>query len=134
MREEPYTDISTVEQLFRPLEDGEMEKALALIPVVGDSLRQEALNVGKDLDALVESGRILPAVLQSVVVDIVGRTLLTSTRSEPMTQFTQSALGYSASGTYLVPGGGLFIKNSELRRLGLRRQKVQMRELYDIGD
>lgn len=84
MREEPYTDISTVEQLFRPLEDGEMEKALALIPVVEDSLRQEALNVGKDLDALVESGRILPAVLQSVVVDIVGRTLLTSTRSEPM--------------------------------------------------
>ena len=134
MREEPYTDISTVEQLFRPLEDGEMEKALALIPVVEDSLRQEALNVGKDLDALVESGRILPAVLQSVVVDIVGRTLLTSTRSEPMTQFTQSALGYSASGTNLVPGGGLFIKNSELRRLGLRRQKVQMRELYDIGD
>lgn len=111
-----------------------MEKALALIPVVEDSLRQEALNVGKDLDALVESGRILPAVLQSVVVDIVGRTLLTSTHSEPMTQFTQSALGYSASGTYLVPGGGLFIKNSELRRLRLRRQKVQMRELYDIGD
>lgn len=134
MREEPYTDISVLEQLFRPLEDGEMEKALALIPVVEDSLRQEALNVGKDLDALVESGRILPAVLQSVVVDIVGRTLLTSTHSEPMTQFTQSALGYSASGTYLVPGGGLFIKNSELRRLGLRRQKVQMRELYDIGD
>ncbi len=134
MREQPYTDISHIEQLFRPLEDDEMEKALALIPVVEDSLRQEALNVGKDLDALVESGRILPAVLQSVVVDIVGRTLLTSTRSEPMTQFTQSALGYSASGTYLVPGGGLFIKNSELRRLGLRRQKVQMRELYDIGD
>ena len=31
--------------------------------------------------------------------------------NEPMTQMSESALGYSVSGTYLVPGGGLFIKN-----------------------
>jgi len=44
---------------------------------------------------------------------------------------SQSALGYSVSGTFLVPGGGLFIKRSELARLGLLRQRVEVIELYD---
>lgn len=47
-----------------------------------------------------------------------------------MTQFSESALGYSASGTFLVPGGGLFIKTSELARLGLRRQKYGVIETW----
>ena len=48
---------------------------------------------------------------------------MTPTDKEPMTQMSESALGYSVSGTYLVPGGGLFIKQSELSRLGLKRQR-----------
>ena len=55
---------------------------------------------------------------------------MTSTDSEPMTQFSESALGYSASGTFLVPGGGLFIKSSELARLGLKRQKYGVIDLW----
>ena len=55
---------------------------------------------------------------------------MTSTNSEPMTQVTESALGYSVTGTYLTPGGGLFIKKSELARLGLRRQKYGVMDLY----
>ena len=50
--------------------------------------------------------------------------------SEPMTQTTESALGYSFSGSYLVPGGGLFIKNSELNRLGLRKQRYGVIDFY----
>ena len=41
-----------------------------------------------------------------------------------MTQFSQSAGGYSVSGSFLIPGGGLFIKNSELARLGLKKQRI----------
>ena len=48
-----------------------------------------------------------------------------------MTQESQSALGYSWSGTYFNAGGGLFVKNSELKRLGLRRQKIEVIEPYD---
>ena len=66
----------------------------------------------------------------SVTVDIVARTLMTSTNSEPMTQMSQSALGYSTSGTFLVPGGGIFIKKTELSRLGIRRQRCGVIELY----
>jgi hypothetical protein len=46
-----------------------------------------------------------------------------------MTQVAESALGYSYSGTYLVPGGGLFIKRSELARLGIRRQRYGVIDL-----
>ena len=34
------------------------------------------------------------------------------------------------SGSYLVPGGGLFIKDSELKRLGLKKQRYGGIELY----
>ena len=73
----------------------------------------------------------LEEVARSVTVDVVARTLMTSTDTEPMTQYTESALGYSRSATFLVPGGGLFIKKSELARLGLRRQKYGVLEIYD---
>lgn len=123
--------VSDVEKLFRPLKAEEKAKAEALIEVVTDSLRMEASKTGRDLDEMIIDGQILPSVLKSVVADVVGRTLMTSTDSEPMTQATQSALGYSVSGTYLVPGGGLFIKKSELARLGLRRQRIRMVDPYE---
>ena len=70
--------------------------------------------------------------MKSVVVDIVARTLMTSTNQEPMTQYSESALGYSVSGSFLVPGGGLFIKDSELKRLGLKKQRYGIIDFYDI--
>lgn len=127
-------DIVTVNDiitLFRPLTADEQKKAEALIPVVCDSLRQEAKMVGKDIDKMLANGELLENVFKSVVVDVVARTLMTSTNSEPMTQASQSALGYTVSGTFLVPGGGLFIKKSELARLGLKRQRYGVIEFYD---
>lgn len=127
---EPFATLEDIAALWRPLSEAETERAKALLPVVSDSLRQEAIKVGKDLDQMLADGEVLENVLKSVVVDVVARTLMTSTDSEPMTQFSESALGYSASGTFLVPGGGLFIKTSELARLGLRRQKYGVIDLW----
>lgn len=129
-----YATIEDVESLFRDLTESEKEKATSLLPIVSDSLRQEAINVGKDLDQLIAEGKVLESVVKSVTVDVVARTLMTSTESEPMTQMSQSALGYSVSGTYLVPGGGLFIKKSELARLGLRRQTMRTIEMVSKYD
>ena len=78
---------------------------------------------------MIDDNLYLASVAKSVTVDVVARTLMTSTDQEPATQFAQSALGYSVSGTYLVPGGGLFIKKSELARLGLRRQRLGVIDL-----
>lgn len=122
--------IDDVITLFRPLKSDEIEKANALIPIVEDSIQQEAKKVGKDIEAMITNGTLLVNVYKSVVVDVVGRTLMTSTDSEPVSQFSESALGYSVSGTYLVPGGGLFIKKSELARLGLRSQRYGVIDFY----
>lgn len=125
-----FATVQDITNLWRPLKTDETERATALLSVVSDSLREEAKKVGKDLDIMVTGSVSYATVVKSVVVDVVSRTLMTSTDQEPMTQSTESALGYSWSGTYLVPGGGLFIKNSELSRLGLRRQRYGVIDFY----
>lgn len=116
--------------LWRRLTPDESERVSALLPVISDSLRVEAQKVGKDLDAMVRASEAFASVVKSVTVDVAARTLMTSTDQEPVTQATQSAGPYSFTGTYLVPGGGLFIKKSELARLGLRRQRIGVIEPY----
>ena len=125
-----YATVQDVQDLWRALSAAEQTRAGKLIPVICSSLRQEAAKVGKNLDIMVEDDPDLAEVAKSVTVDVVARTLMTSTDQEPVSQFSQAALGYSVSGTYLVPGGGLFIKKSELARLGLRRQRIGVIELY----
>ena len=124
-----YVSMDDVISLWRPLKRDEINRVDYLIPVVEDNLRLEARKAGKDLDILAQD-ETYRSVLKSVIVDIVARTLMTSTDSEPMTQFSESALGYSYSGNFLVPGGGLFIKKSELNKLGLRKQKIGARDIY----
>ena len=126
----PFATIQDIIDLFRALTPDEMKRAESLLPIVSDSIRQEALKVGKDMDKMLAEGKVLENVVKSVTVDVTARALMTSTNSEPMSQMSQSALGYSVSGTFLVPGGGLFIKKSELSRLGLRRQRYGVMELY----
>ena len=125
-----FATIDDITLLWRPMDPAETARAQALLPVVSASLRQEAKKVGRDLDKMIAADETLAIVARSVTVDVVARTLMTSTSQEPLTQFTQSAGGYSASGTYLVPGGGLFIKKAELARLGLRRQRLGVMDPY----
>lgn len=125
-----FATIDDLESLWRDLKDTEKKRAEKLLKTVSASLRYEAKKVAKDLDKMIEADKNLAEVAKSVVVDVVARTLMTSTDQEPMSQLSESALGYSVSGTFLVPGGGLFIKKSELSRLGLRRQKYGVLEIY----
>lgn len=133
MTEHDVTTFATVDELqslWRTLKLDEHDRAEALLDVVSNSLRHEAQKVGKDLDALISDNPVFASVVKSVTVDVVARTLMTSTDQEPMTQFNESALGYSVSGSFLVPGGGLFIKDSELKRLGLKKQRFGARDIY----
>lgn len=126
--------IDDVKLLWRALSSEEEERCGELLTVVSASLRAEAKKVGKDLDQMIAADESLACVAKSVTVDVVARTLMTSTDTEPMTQFSQSGMGYAVSGTYLVPGGGLFIKKSELARLGLRRQRYGVIDFYGSDD
>ena len=126
-----FATVQDVIDLWRPLKNtDETARAESLLLVVSDSLREEAKKVGKDLDIMVDGSPSYSNVVKSVTVDIVARTLMTSTDQEPMTQTTESALGYSWSGSFLVPGGGLFIKKTELERLGLRKQRYGVIDFY----
>lgn len=125
-----FATIEDIRTLWRALTPEEEERASALIQKVSSILRSEADKVGKDLDLMIQQKPYLADVATSVTVDVVARALQTPTNQEPVSQFTESAMGYSYSGTYLVPGGGVFIKNAELARLGLKRQKMGGMKLW----
>lgn len=126
-----FASVQDVIELFRALTPEEQERTEKLIPIVSDRLRQEAFKVGRDIDEMLDSGVLNMNTVKSVTVDIVARAIMTPTDEAPVTQFSQGAAGYTFSGTYLVPGGGIFIKRSELSLLGLRRQRMGVIELYD---
>lgn len=125
-----YATVADIIALKRDLTVAETERAANVIPLVCASLRNEAAKRGKNLDAMIDANIDLALVAKSVVVDVVMRELMTSTDQEPMTQFSQAALGYSVSGSFLSPGGGIFIKNDELKRLGITRQRYGVIEPY----
>lgn len=130
-----FATIDDLHLLWRQTVNGEeTTRAEQLLQVVSDCLRAEAEKVGKDLDRWIKGKPYRATIAKSVTVDIVARVLMTSTDQEPMSQIAQSAGGYSASGTLLVPGGGIFIKRSELARLGLRRQQMGGIDFYGFSD
>lgn len=120
-----FATINDLIALWRPLNQEEIDQANILLPMVSNCLRYEADKIGKDLDAMITDNAYLADVAKSVTVDVVKRYINdTKSDSPSFSQMSQSAMGYSVSGTFLVQGGGLFIKKSELQRLGLRRQRV----------
>ena len=125
-----FATLDDLQKMWRNLQPTERERAEALLDTVSDMLREEAYQYGRDLDNMILERESFRNVVQSVTVDVVSRALMTSTTQEPMTQFAQSAMGYSVSGSYLVPGGGIFIKESEKKRLKLTTQRFGVIEPY----
>ena len=109
----------------------EQERIATLLPLICSSLRLEAIKVGKDLDEMAEDATYA-SVLKLVTCDIVIRAMRQTQTGDPMSQESQSANGYSWSGTYAIPGGGIAgaIMNNDLKRLGLRRQKYGVIDFY----
>lgn len=129
------TAFATVEDLatlWRPLTADEFIRADALLPLISDALRQEAIKAGKDLDEMVAADASYESVVKLVTVDVAARVLRQDTTGDAMTQESQSGLGFSWSGTYAVPGGGIAgaIMNNDLKRLGLLRQKIRAVKLW----
>ena len=127
----PYATVEDVSSFTgQTYTQDEQDRITELCSTVSDRLRQYAYNVGKDLDVMIINNKVLPSVVKSVTVDVVVRALATPTNETPMTQYSQSALGYTVSGTYLNAGGGIYIKQSELKALGLSKQRYGFIEIY----
>ena len=122
----PFATVNDIETLWRPLSSSEQSRAAALLPLVSDELRVLAKDVDKNLDEMAAADSAYASVLKIVTVDVAVRVLRQSTEGDAMTQESQSALGYSWSGTYAVAGGGIAnaILNNDLKKLGLRGQQI----------
>lgn len=123
---EPFATITDVQTLFRALTADEQTRVNALLPIVSNELRYRATLIGRDLDLMIMDNPWLEDVAKEVTVSAVSRILRQNTSGEAMAQESQSGLGYSWSGTYAVPGGGIgnAILPSDLKRLGLKRQRI----------
>lgn len=121
-----FATVADIQTLWRPLTASEQDRANALLPLVSDELRVLAKNVDKDLDEMAAADEAYASVLKIVTVDVVCRVLRQSTEGDAMTQESQSALGYSWSGTYAVAGGGIAnaILKNDLKKLGLLKQQI----------
>lgn len=110
----------------------EQERIEALLPMVSDLIRNEGDKVGKDVDTEVAANPSYASVVKLVTVDVVARVMRQSTDGEPLSQESQSALGYSWSGTYAVPGGGIAMSlmNNEMKLLGFKVQKLRSVKLW----
>ena len=130
---EPFATIDDITILWRALNADEQGRATALLPIISDELRIQAQMAGRDLDAMIAAKPALASVAKEVTVSAISRILRQNTSSEPMTQESQAGLGYSWSGTYAIPGGGIgnAIFPSDLKRLGLKRQRIGIIDFYD---
>ena len=111
----------------------EMNRIEALLELISDTLRVYATNIGKDLDKMADASTAYANVLKLTTVDIVIRAMRQSLDGDPMSQESQGALGYTWSGTYAIPGGGIAgaIMKNDLKRLGLRKQQYGVMELWE---
>lgn len=130
-----FATVEDVSNLWRKLTAEETERAEKLLPGVSQALMTEAQKRGKNIYYMVDEGELTWELLKLVTVGIVARTLSQSTdNSNLLTQESQSAMGYTWSGTYAIPGGGVLnILNNDLKRLGLLRQKYGVIDFYDPG-
>lgn len=110
----------------------EQERINVLLPLVSDLIRNEANKVGKNIDCQVNNDPAYANVVKLVTVDVVVRSMRLSTTSEPMSQESQSAMGYSWTGTYAIPSGGvaMSLMNNEKKLLGIRNQRYGVIDLH----
>lgn len=128
-----FATLQNVINSWGPMTDDQRERVIELLEDVSNMLRYEAVKVGKNLDKMIEAEPTLASVAKMVTVDVIERILRQDKSGEPMSQFSESALGYSVSGTYAIPGGGAAnaIMNNDLKRLGLKRQRYGVVELWE---
>lgn len=127
-----FATVQDIVDRYRALSQDEQTRATVLLGDVSNHIRFEASREHKDFDALVAADTNLASVAKQVTCDVVYRILRQSIDGDSMTQESQSANGYSWSGTYSVPGGG--ITNAFLRKdwaaLGLHTQKYGVIDFY----
>ena len=111
----------------------EQDRIETLLPLVSALIINEGAKVGMDIETLVSEDENYAAVVKMITCDVVVRVMRQSTTGEPMSQESQSPLGYSWSGSYAVPGGGvaMSLMNNEKKMLGIKRQRYGAMDIWE---
>lgn len=130
-----YAAVSDILALGIALSADQEQTAEVLIGQASAKLRVTARGNGLDIDAMIgdpTTGEDYALAVKSVIVQAVCRALdsVSGSASAAVSQESQSALGYSASCTYLNAGQQLYFLRNELKELGLCRQFIGALEVY----
>lgn len=129
---QPFATVDDIQTLWRPLTSEEQTRAEALLPLVSDEIRILGKNVNIDVDEKIANDSTYGSVVKIVTVDVVSRILRQNLNGDAMTQESQSGLGYSWSGSYAVPGGGIAnaIMINDQKKLGFLKQQMGSEYLW----
>ena len=113
--------------------DDDLTRAEVMLPLVSDLIRVEGRKCGVDVDERIETDSAYESVVKMITCDVVSRAMRQSKTGDPLSQESQSGLGYSWSGTYAIPTGGvaMSLMNNERKMLGFKRQKYGVMEIWD---
>lgn len=133
-----YASVSDIAALGISLTAQQQQAAEILLETASAKLRLEAVKYGSDIDDLIadeKNGEDYGLTVKNIVVQAVVRALDAISDTAPaVTQASQSALGYSASMTYLNAGQSLYFLRNELKELGLFCQVYGALEVYGSAD
>ena len=128
---ENFATVEDVMNLYGPLNADQIAKVEQLLSYTSSYFRTLAKEYGRDLNQEVIDDEDMKNNAKLATCNVVIRELDKGNSS--LSQESQSALGYTWSGTYVNTGGGLSILNKDLKILGLNRQRIGMVDIYGVG-
>ena len=128
---ENFATVEDVMNLYGPLNADQLAKVEQLLTYTSSYFRTLAKQYGRDLNQEVIDDEDMKNNAKLATCNVVIRELDKGNSS--LSQESQSALGYTWSGTYVNTGGGLSILNKDLKLLGLNRQRIGMVDIYGVG-
>lgn len=128
-----YASIEDYEKVYNIILNNEQQKRLLVLIELASSLLREEANKRKiNLSAVINSSDDKANVAKMVVLACVHRVMAKDDEQDmPLEQFSQSALGYTFSGTYVNPGDDLYYLKNELKRMGIIKQRYGAMEIYE---
>ena len=128
-----YASVEDYESVYNTVLNKEQQKRLLmLIELASSLLREEANKRNMNLNAVIDSSDDKANVAKMVVLACVHRVMSKDNDQDmPLEQFSQSALGYTFSGTYVNPGDDLYYLRNELKRMGIIKQRYGALEIYE---
>lgn len=125
-----YATIEDIEVLWKSLTEHEKTKAQALIKEASAKIRIKAKKQGKNFDEIIKEDPDIALVTKGVICTCVKNAMNTPIDQEAMTQASMSAGGYSWSGTFANPGGGIRLTRKDWAAIGLGSQTFGGLDVY----